>query len=793
MTEELVQIEVDGQIIQARKGSMLIEATDAVGIDVPRFCYHKHLSVVANCRMCLVDVENAPKPLPACATPVADGMKVRTASARALDAQRGTMEFLLINHPLDCPICDQGGECELQDLSLGYGEGISRFTEGKRAVVDEDLGPLIATDMTRCIHCTRCVRFGEEIAGVRELGATGRGEDMRIGTYVGRTVTSEMSGNVIDLCPVGALTNKPARYTMRPWELIQQPTVSPHDAIGTNLFLHTRLGRVMRAVPRENPEVNETWIADRDRYSHFGMYSEERVRTPLVRRDGIWEEVDWEVALDTAAKGLRDVIARHGADAFAGLVSPCVTTEEQYLVQRLVRGLGSPHVDHRLRQLDFSDQSRAPVMPWLGQEISDLEALDAALLIGSNVRKEQPLAAHRLRKAALRGARIGLINARRFDFHFDVETQVVTRPERMASALAGVIAAASRHLDVAVPDDVRAIVAEQIPDDAQRLLAATLCDGELATVLLGEQAIGHPQFAVLRRLAAVLAEMTGARPGYLPEAGNTCGAWLSGCVPHRAAGGTPVARVGDTATELLSTPRPAYLLYGIEPEFDSADPVAAVEAIRAAEFTVAVAGFRSEALLQHADVILPAAMFAETDGTFVNAAGLWQPFRAAAECIDEVRPGWKILRVLANQLGVEGMDYHRIEDVRSELHEHCREITLDNRVAEGDPVATPGELPALVRFGSVPMYSGDPLVRHSAPLQQAADAGRAELRIGPADARTLELEGAERVRVSQDGRDQVLPLVIDDGIPSGMAWIPLGLTETAVLGPAYGTIELQGM
>jgi len=796
MTDELVEIEVDGQTIQARKGAMLIEATDAAGIDVPRFCYHKHLPVVANCRMCLVDVEKAPKPLPACATPIAAGMKVRTNSARALDAQRGTMEFLLINHPLDCPVCDQGGECELQDLSLGYGEGISRFTEGKRAVADEDLGSLIATDMTRCIHCTRCVRFGTEIAGVKELGATGRGEDMRIGTYVGRMITSELSGNVIDLCPVGALTNKPARYTFRPWELVQRASISPHDALGTNIFLHERLGRIMRAVPRENDAINETWIADRDRYSLFGLYSDDRVEYPLVKRNGIWEEVDWDVAIEAAAAALGDLVAQHGGDALASLVSPSATVEEQYLVQRLTRGLGSPHVDHRLRQLDTSAGAADPVMPWLGQSIVQLEEIDGALLIGSNIRKEQPLLAHRLRKAVLnRGARVCFLNARRFDYQYTPGAYLSVHPDAWERELAAIAAALAARVEEPVPTNVRALVDAAEPGDDHRAIADALVAGDNRTVLLGNQAQGHPRFSALRRLADAIAGLAGARLGYLPDGGNACGAWLAGCVPHREAGGTAVANPGDAALDLLREPRRGYLLYGVEPEFDSADPAAAMAAMGGATCVIAIAPFHSEAMLQHADIILPAATFAETDGTFVNAEGFWQNFHAAATPPGEARPGWKILRRLGEELGLEEFSWISSEEIRQTIKAQCREVVLDNRLdpALDTPASEPGDAPGegLVRFGDVPMYSVDALVRRSQPLQGAADAARPEVRIAPGDASARGLAEGDRVRVRQDGRQQLFDLRVDPGVSAGCVWIPLGLVETTVLGMAYGAVEVE--
>ncbi|HHH35636.1 MAG TPA: NADH dehydrogenase (quinone) subunit G, partial [Gammaproteobacteria bacterium] len=436
--QDLLNIEIDGRPLKARRGQMVIEVADAAGIDIPRFCYHKKLSIAANCRMCLVEVEKVPKPLPACATPVTEGMKVYTRSPRAIEAQRGTMEFLLINHPLDCPICDQGGECDLQEISIGYGRDHSEYGETKRVVPDKDIGPLIATEMTRCIHCTRCVRFGDEIAGVRELGATGRGENTRIGTYIEKAVSSELSGNVIDLCPVGALTSKPFRFTARAWEMEDRDSIAAHDCIGSNLRVKVRRGEVMRVDPRENEEVNECWLSDRDRFSYQGVNSSERLAQPMIRRDGQWETVDWSTALEFTARGLREVVAREGGDALGALVSPNATLEEMYLLQKLVRGLGSPHVDHRLRQQDYAADDHMPLFPSLGVALADLERLDAALLVGSHVRKEQPLAALRLRKAALAGGAVMFINPVAYEFNFPVHSNVAGSPAAMECHLAGV-------------------------------------------------------------------------------------------------------------------------------------------------------------------------------------------------------------------------------------------------------------------------------------------------------------------------------------------------------------------
>ncbi|HEY1990943.1 MAG TPA: NADH-quinone oxidoreductase subunit NuoG, partial [Gammaproteobacteria bacterium] len=533
MADELVNIELDGKPVKARKGEMIIQAADREGVYIPRFCYHEKLTVAANCRMCLVEAEKSPKPLPACATPVMEGMKVFTRSVRAIAAQRATMEFLLINHPLDCPICDQGGECELQDLAMGYGRDISRYSEKKRVVKDEDIGPLVSTDMTRCIHCTRCVRFGQEIAGIQEMGGTGRGENLRIGTYIGKAVNHELSGNIIDLCPVGALNSKPFRNRGRGWEMTQVPTVAPHDCVGSNLFGHVLRGQFMRAVPRPFEEINETWASDRDRFSYAGVHSEERLLKPMVKKSGKWQETDWETALEAAVAGLKETASVKGGDAAGVLASPSSTVEELYLLQKLARGLNIPHIDTRLRQADFRDDGADPVFPWLGQSVQDIERLEAALVIGSNIRKEVPLLAHRLRKAALKGAAVMFLNPRDYAVLFPVKAQVIAAAQDMVDELAAVLKATGKP----VPAHLKDVVSGQKPAAAHEQIAAELAKAERKAVLLGHLALSHPNYYDLRALAAALTEATGAKLGYISEGANSAGAWLAGAVPHRAAGG----------------------------------------------------------------------------------------------------------------------------------------------------------------------------------------------------------------------------------------------------------------
>ncbi len=783
MSDELVTIEVDGRTLQAPKGEMLIRVTDDAGISVPRFCYHKKLSVVANCRMCLVDVEKAPKPLPACATPITEGMVVHTRSERALDAQKGTMEFLLINHPLDCPICDQGGECELQDLSLGYGEGISRFNEGKRSVRDKNIGPLIATDMTRCIHCTRCVRFGDEIAGVRELGATGRGEHMEIGTYVERSVDSEMSGNVIDLCPVGALTNKPYRYTARPWELMQHAVVAPHDAVGSAMYLHSRRGQVMRAVPRDHEEVNETWLSDRDRYGHFGQY-EERLERPMIREKGEWREVDWQIALALVAKRLGGVDrARLGL-----LASPASSLEELHLFRQLADGMGCANIDHRLGLGDFSDQDKAPLFPWLGRDVADLEQADAVVLVGTNVRKELPIVHHRLRKAGLRGAAIGVINPADFDLRFPLAGQVVQAD--IGEALAALAVAVAEITGSALPAALAEATAGVAVDKQHKVLARLLHKGKQASLLLGTLAEARPDYAVLRALALYIAEATGARPGYLPLAANSAGAALAGVLPHRRAGGKASRRKGRHAGDMLGKGMDAFVLLGVEPELDAWNSGAARKALRDADLVISLSAWRSPEMMEYADVLLPIAAWPETAGTWVNLEGRWQSHQGAVAPPGEARPGWKVLRVLGNELQLEGFDYQSPAEVLDAARDAIGEIEPDM----GQSADKPGKrvsVAGLLRTGDIAMYGVDPMVRRSPPLQKTADALAArEVRMHPDDIQRLSLNDAVRVKVSQGADNVVMPLVADERLAAGSVRVSAAVVETRGLGGRWGEIEI---
>ncbi len=783
MTDNTVTIEVDGRELQAKAGSMLIEVTDAAGIRIPRFCYHKKLSVAANCRMCLVEVEKAPKPLPACATPVTDGMKVYTRSPKALAAQKGTMEFLLINHPLDCPICDQDGECELQDVAMGFGGDVSQYCESKRVVSDKNIGPLISTDMTRCIHCTRCVRFGEEIAGIREMGATGRGEHMTIGTYIEKSIDSELSGNVIDLCPVGALTSKPFRFSARAWELTQVEGIAPHDSLGSNINLHLRGDKVMRVHPRDNESINETWISDRDRFSYEGLYASDRLTVPLIKKSGEWQEASWEMALEMAAAGLKEVAE---GDQIGALVSPAATLEELYLVQKLVRGLGSGHIDSRLRQGDFRLDETASAVHWLGMKIADVETVNAALVVGGNLRKEQPILAHRLRKAALAGADVHLINACRLELSHPAR-QTVVAPTQLIDALAAVAKAAGVKGEGAVADLVKSAKAG---NDA-KAAAKALKQGDSAVVMLGAQAQAHPDFALIALLAAALCEATGAILSLVPMAANSLGAQLAGAVPHLLPGGRKADKPGLDALKMLKLPRKGYLLMGVEPGLDFLDGALSLSALQSADVVVALSAYRSPQLEACADILLPMGLFAETSGTYVNAEGVWQTSRGAVRPQGEARPGWKILRVLGNLFDVDGFDYTDAAQILEEIRAIGMPMLQANAVPTAASPIRQLEAGGLQRAGDTPLYAADPLVRRARALQQTRDAGSPAIRLHPSEAKRLGLVEAELARVKQNGYEAELPLQLDESLPAGCAWISTGLAETAVLGQPFGEVSVE--
>jgi len=781
----LVNVEVDGRTVQVPKGSPLIEAAAKLGIYVPHFCYHRKLSIAANCRMCLVQVEKSPKPLPACATPVAEGMKAWTHSEQAVTAQRGVMEFLLINHPLDCPICDQGGECQLQDLAVGYGASGSRYVEPKRVVVHKELGPLVAAEeMTRCIHCTRCIRVGQEIGGIMELGMIGRTEHAEIVSFVGRTVDSELSGNMIDVCPVGALTSKPFRFSARTWELTRRRSVSPHDGLGANLEVQVKNDRVMRVVPFENEAVNECWISDKDRFSYEALYGDQRLAMPMIKQGGEWKEVDWPAALEFTAQGLADAVKKRGAVALGTLVSPHATLEEMALAARLVRGLGSDNIDFRLRQTDFRDAGMREGIPWLGMPIAEIGHLDHALVIGSFLRKDHPLLAHRLRDAAKKGAQITTLHSTDDDWLMPVAHRAIVPPSLMPMMLAEIVVAAAQGAGKPTPEALAGIE----PTAGAEVIAASLLSGERRTVFLGNYAIQHPDAAQIAALAGALCTLTGAALGVLTEAANTVGGYVAGALPQ-AGGLDAQAMQGVGGGEACR----AWLLLHAEPEFDCAYPATARQALQRADFVAVLSPFRHG--LAYADVVLPVAPFTETSGTFVNCEGRVQTFRGVAAPHGATRPAWKVLRVIGSLLGIEGFDaIESSEAVRDALLPGIANggvvggLSNASRVELVKPVAVAAPVE---RVADVPIHFADPLVRRAPSLQQTADARAPKARVHPTLLGTLGIEEGAQIRLRQGGGEAVLATQADRGVPHGVIRVAAAHPSTCGLDGLSGTVTVE--
>ncbi|MCR4297274.1 MAG: NADH-quinone oxidoreductase subunit NuoG [Gallionella sp.] len=827
----MINIEIDGKSVETERGSTVMDAAHKAGIHIPHFCYHKKLSIAASCRMCLVEVEKAPKPLPACATPAADGMKVHTHSEMAVKAQKGVMEFLLINHPLDCPICDQGGECQLQDVSMGYGATASRYTEEKRIVMYKDVGALISTrEMSRCIQCTRCVRFGQEIAGMMEMGMAFRGEHAQIMSFVNSSVDSELSGNMIDLCPVGALTSKPFRYTARSWELSRRKSVSPHDGLGSNLAVQVKNGKVMRVTPIENEAVNECWISDKDRFSYEGLNSAERLTKPMLKQDGKWLEVEWPVALEYVVNGLRQIGDGDGAAQIAALATPHSTLEELYLLQKLMRGLGSGNVDFRLRQSDFSadgeqagtpphpnlppkgegtnDSSRAAggeprqFLPWLGMPVAEINTRDRLLIVGSFLRKDHPLLAHRVRQAVKSGAQANVVHSADDDLLMPVTNKAIVAPSELKNLLAQVLKALMELLAIrlghpeTMPKSLVMAAEKQVAADesvqgvevgsAATAIARSLASGERVAILLGNFAQQHPQATQIAALAERIAALCGAKFGFLGEAANSVGGYLAGAVPF---GGSVQ---GMNATAMLASPRKAYILLNVEPELDMHDPQQAIAAMYAADMVVAMSAYKHHAT-DYADVLLPIAPFTETSGTFVNTEGRAQSFKGAVKPLGEARPAWKVLRVLGNLLDVQGFDYDTSEEVRDamlsgqgvvdKLNNHIEDVAL-LAVASSNSGG-------LQRVSDVPIYSADALVRRAASLQKTRDAATPCVKLHGSELQKLGVQSGDTVKVTQGKATVRLAVQADDAMPAGAARVAAGHPATAELGAMFGTITVE--
>ena len=791
-----LNIEIDGLQIEVEPGTTVMDAAHKLGIYIPHFCYHKKLSIAANCRMCLVQVEKAPKPLPACATPVSDGMKVMTRSDYAVQAQKGVMEFLLINHPLDCPICDQGGECQLQDLAVGYGGSSSNYAEPKRVVTEKNLGPLVSTDMTRCIHCTRCVRFGQEIAGVMEMGQAFRGEHAEIMPFIDKTIDSELSGNIIDLCPVGALTSKPFRYAARSWELSRRRGISPHDSLGSNLQIQVKNGRVMRMLPLENEDINECWLSDRDRFSYEGLNSEDRLTRPMIRKDGAWVETDWQEALSYVASRLREIQVKHGAEEIGALAAPNQTTEEFYLLQKLLRGLGSGNIDHRLRQSDFRLDDKAHGAFWLGMPVAALNKLDRFLIVGSTLRKDHPLLALRLRQAVRHGAGMNLINPVVDDYLCKVANKSIISPDGMVAALAGLVRALAEAKGEATP--AMASGANVTPEI--KAIAESMISGENKGILLGNLAQHHPRYAEMHTLAQEAARLCGATMGVLGDAGNALGAVAAGGIPGRGAMGAllksaaqgAVGAAGMNAAQMIASPRKAYVLLGAEPEYDCHDPAAALAAMKQAEFVVAMSPYK-HAALDYADVLLPIAPFTETSGTFINAEGRVQSFNGAVKPLGETRPAWKVLRVLGNLLNLAGFDQDSSEAVRDEVLGQDAQARvqsfMNNRI---DPVAvSAGTSDTIERIGEVPIYQTDSIVRRAVSLQRTADAAPPVARASGMLLEKLGIQGGGMAVIRQGQGSVVIRIDRDDCLPANCVRLPGAHAVTAALGPLFGELTVE--
>ena len=774
----MVEIEIDGKKVEVQEGSMVMDAANRLGTYIPHFCYHKKLSIAANCRMCLVEVEKAPKPLPACATPVTAGMIVRTHSEKAVKAQKDVMQFLLINHPLDCPICDQGGECQLQDLAVGYGPSSSRYEEEKRVVHAKDAGPLISMkEMSRCIHCTRCVRFGQEIAGVMEFGMLNRGEHSEITTFVNKTVDSELSGNMIDLCPVGALTSKPFRYSARTWELSRRKSVSPHDSLGANLVVQVKGAQVMRILPLENDAINECWLSDRDRFAYEGLNSADRLTSPMIKQDGQWQTTDWQTALEYVAHGLRNIRHEHSVDSIAALATPYSTLEELTLLQKMIRGLGSENVDFRLRQSDAVGDSS--FTPWLGMSIDAFSHLKRVFVIGSFLRKDHPLLAAKLRTAVRRGAQVSLLHATDDDLLMPIANKLIAAPSDWLALLGEVAVAVAQSKQIDAPAEL----AHLQPSPTAKQIAAGLLSGEPRAIVLGNAAAQHPQASQLHALTQWIATNSNAHFGYLTEAANTVGGYLAKALPANR----------NLAVAQFTQAKKAYVLLNVEPELDCANPQLARSALDKAEMVVVMSPYRHG--MDYADVLLPIAPYSETSGTFVNAEGRAQGFNGTVKPLGDTRPAWKVLRVLGNLLSLDGFSYESSEDIRNEVLgvKTLDGVDLSQRLSNNAdiPLHTPQTSTEIQRVADVPIYFSDAIARRSESLQQTVDAQAPKVKLSANLAQSLGVSAGSLVRVTQGTGSVTLPCAIESGLPNNVVRLAAAHTTTAALGSMFGSIKVE--
>ncbi len=787
--QDFVTVTIDGVELKAPRNAMLIEIADQAGINIPRFCYHKHLSVAANCRMCMVEVEKAPKPLPACATPVADGMQVHTRSELALDAQKGTMEFLLINHPLDCPVCDQGGECELQDVAMGYGSDVSRFNERKRVVEDKNIGPLVSTDMTRCIHCTRCVRFGTEIAGVSELGATGRGEFMEIGTYVEKSLSSELSGNVIDLCPVGALNAKPSRMKARAWEMVEHTSISTHDSFGSNLNLHTLRDEVIRVVPHENEQVNETWISDRDRFSYEGMYSDNRLLAVMQKQANEWKTSSWSDAIPALSKLLKS----YSPDDIGFIVSANQTNEELFLVQKLARELNIFNIDHRIQQTDFNTQQADPVFPWLGMNIDELESHDLIIIIGSDLRSAQPMLAHKVRKATRNGAHVVVINPQHSEWHMNTTYYEVVSPQTWLNNLLCLLSELDAHSDSKLPADIKSsLLADE--EHAYKALATMMLNANKSCLLVGELAQQHYDYSSLRAISYWIAQLTDSKFGYITQSSNAAGASLLGVLPHRDVMGQVSQSEGLNYLQMIDSPRKVYLLIGFEPEWDCALPAQTLAALNQADAVIALSSFVTEQMRDYCDWLLPINSYAEVEGTKVNIEGRWQTCNKAVNSRGEAKQAWKVLRMLGAALQLESFSYLTIADVQADISNYIDEsFAFNNELTSIPAIQAVQPTDDVYCVGSTPIYSIDPLVRNAHSLQQAQQLEESVAYVHVSDIEKYNLVEDKWVKVVQGEQSGIFKCVQNNNVLPGTALILRALPRSETMGAIYGPVTLVNL
>lgn len=792
MKNERFAIEIDGKEIMAEPGEMLIQTADRAGIYIPRFCYHKKLQIAANCRMCLVEVENAPKTLPACATPVSPGMKAFTRSKKTIDSQKAVMEFLLANHPLDCPICDQGGECELQDLSVGYGTDHSQFEHSKRVVADEDLGPLVATDMTRCIHCTRCVRFCQDIAGVHEIGAFNRGGDMNIGTFLVNGLKNELSGNVMDLCPVGALTSKPFRYQGRSWEFEQFSAISPHDCIGSNLYYHAyaehidNSSQVMRVLPKENETINEIWLSDRDRFSYTGFTADERAHHPQIKQDGQWKHVSWETALNAVADHFKAIMQAGQGHEVGGLISGSASCEELFLFQKLLRSIGSSHVDYRVHMNDFSDQAQFISYPGMVGTLADIQQAATIIVVGGNIREEQPILCHRIRQAVKSGSKLVVINHYDYDLACPVSAKKILRADDMLPyliALNTVINPATTHGEIAdrfLDDSGLNDIASAIQDASNSI-----------AIIAGEHVESALDGAQIRAWLHQLSQTVGGKLYHVTRGANAAGAWLMGAIPHRSECLLPSEREGYHAQKMLEAKLPVYVLHGVEVEHDCVDPQLAVEALQEADLVISCQSYVSETTRTVADIILPIATFSEYAGSMVNAFGQHQRFHAAVLPPAEAKPAWKVYRVLGSLLGFDALQYNHCSDITRILSDTLPSIPADYN----GQIITPQYLDQTkaYRVGHWPAYRVDATVRRAAPLQAAMPANLSCVRLHPDFATAQGIEDGQPCQLTQGMWQETVMCQFDPRLPYGSIWLAAAMNQQAILANVYGEISIVGV